>query len=292
MTDFDYDVLQKKRIATGAYHRKGGSKSKRCSLPSDHLTEAQKRKLNGPVTSVNLNQPITWKDFKPLSDELKKKYLMNLINTYRPSAPMLGEMFGVSNNTVNLELHRLGLPTGKSGGKKSSAAKSMWEAFCNGVVGGGDNPNYIKPEANDVIEAQDDVIEAQTKTDEPQVTCYDAEAEAEARAVDRLESLRRQGMSMRDAIFHESRAASAEAAYQAAKDVISEYVANVENFAEQVLAEEPKPVVEVKEEPSPMRSLSAEYEGDAERIAELMGRLAQMFYGDKVKVKLSIEVVE
>ena len=49
MNDFDFDVLQKKRIARGAYHRKNGSKSKRCTLPSDYLTAAEKRKLNGEV---------------------------------------------------------------------------------------------------------------------------------------------------------------------------------------------------------------------------------------------------
>ena len=41
MNDFDYDALQKKRIAAGARHMKRGSRSKRCSLPSDNLTPSR-----------------------------------------------------------------------------------------------------------------------------------------------------------------------------------------------------------------------------------------------------------
>ena len=51
MHDFDYDAMQKKRIARGASHMKRGSKSKKCTLPSDYLTAAQKRRLNGPVST-------------------------------------------------------------------------------------------------------------------------------------------------------------------------------------------------------------------------------------------------
>lgn len=311
MNDFDYDVMQKKRIARGAFNRKGGSKSKKCSLPSDNLTEAQKRKLSGPVQSVQLGQPCTWEQFKGLSDTLKKSYLMDLHNTYRASSGMLSKMFGVHITTVCDERARLGLPNCKKGHRASKEQRAMWDAFCNGVVGGG---NSIIPGANEQIEAQDEQVESepvQTKTqvwdldspdhvnayrsEEPQVTCYDpeAEAEAEARAQERLADLRRQGVSMRDALFRESREASAEAAYQAAKDVISEYVANVENFAEQVIAEQQEPAAEDKKEPSIMRSLSAEYEGDADGIGwQLRNMMYQLFSGDRVKVKLSIEVCE
>ena len=37
MNDFDFENMQKKRIAQGARHRVCGSKSKKCSLPSDLL---------------------------------------------------------------------------------------------------------------------------------------------------------------------------------------------------------------------------------------------------------------
>ena len=45
MTDAQYlfvsDSREKKSVARSAVHRKGGRKSKKCTLPSDSLTEKQ-----------------------------------------------------------------------------------------------------------------------------------------------------------------------------------------------------------------------------------------------------------
>ena len=286
MTDFDYDVMQKKRTAAGAYHRKGGSKSKKCSLPSDNLTEAQKRKLNGPVTTVNLNQPIGWQEFKALnSDSLKKSYLINLLNTYKPTANMIGDMMGVSGITVRKEMRRLGLPVGKRGGDQNSpeakAKKAMWAAFCNGVVGGGDDPNLIKNKANEQIEAQDEQIEepAHIETDEPQVTCYDPEAEAEGRAKERLVSLMEQGASQYD----EERETQYAAYYDAARDAVDEMLKTP-------LPAAPAPAV--KEIRTRMSALAVRYEGPTDEVSGEIAELMSLFNGTRIKVKLSIEVVE
>ena len=165
MTDFDYENLQKKRIAQGAFHKKGGSKSRKCTMPSDYLTPAQKKALNGPVTTILLNQPMDWETYKSLSETLQKTYLTNLKNTYNPNTSMLARMFGVTPNPVTAQLRKHGLPVGLKGAKPSKERQAMWEAFCNGVVGGGNNQSAEEP-----------------KKDEPQVTCYDIEAEELERA--------------------------------------------------------------------------------------------------------------
>ena len=77
MHDFDYDAMQKKRIARGASHMKCGSKSKKCTLPSDYLTAAQKRRLNGPVSTYKLDEPMNWESFKAMPEDLQKKYILN-----------------------------------------------------------------------------------------------------------------------------------------------------------------------------------------------------------------------
>lgn len=137
MNDFDFDVMQKKNIARGAYHRKGGSKSKKCSLPSDNLTAAQKRALNGPVTTVKLGQPMTWEGYKTLSDTLKKEYLEDLIACYQVSGNELSKMFGCASSTMSLELRRLGVRARKGSRTEDIIRhKAKWAAFCNGVVGG------------------------------------------------------------------------------------------------------------------------------------------------------------
>ena len=41
MSDFEYDCWQRKRIAQQAKYRKCGSKSKKCSMSTDHMTQKQ-----------------------------------------------------------------------------------------------------------------------------------------------------------------------------------------------------------------------------------------------------------
>lgn len=80
MDDFSYDVMQKKRIASGARHRRCGSKSKFVSLPSDYMTPAEKRRMNGKVNTYKMNDPISYGEFKAMPAELQEKYLNGLIS--------------------------------------------------------------------------------------------------------------------------------------------------------------------------------------------------------------------
>ena len=135
MTDFDFDCKEKKRIASGAYHKKNGSKSKGCKLPSDYLTASQKKKLNGEVKSMDLNRPMKWHDFKKLDNEHQKMYLKFLIDTYDVSQFDLSKMFDCAQNTVKVKLKILGISTVKNT-HPTYEHKQIWKAFCNGVVGG------------------------------------------------------------------------------------------------------------------------------------------------------------
>ena len=139
MHDFDYDAMQKKRIARGAAHMKRGSKSKKCTLPSDYLTAAQKRRLNGPVSTYKLDEPMNWESFKAMPEDLQKKYILNLQETYQANNDMLGKMFGVTGVSVCKMRHALGIGAmGQSKMTRDEVAvrDAKWDAFCNGVVGG------------------------------------------------------------------------------------------------------------------------------------------------------------
>lgn len=141
MNDFDYDVLQKKRTAAGARHMKRGSRSKRCSLPSDNLTPAQLKRRNGPVSTYKLDEPMRWDDFKSMPVDLQKKYLTNLVETYGATNEMLGDMFYVHPTHVGAVKKALGVVSHNPHrliGEKKAIRDQMWAAFCNGVVGGGD----------------------------------------------------------------------------------------------------------------------------------------------------------
>ena len=141
MNDFDYDVLQKKRTAAGARHMKRGSRSKRCSLPSDNLTPAQLKRRNGPVSTYKLDAPMRWDDFKEMPADLQKQYLTYLVETYGATNEMLGDMFYVHPTRVGTVKKALGVVSHNPHrliGEKKAIRDQMWAAFCNGVVGGGD----------------------------------------------------------------------------------------------------------------------------------------------------------
>ena len=53
---FIEDVTERKSIARGAFHKKGGAKSNKCTLPSDYLTRKEREKMNGEVKTWNLNK--------------------------------------------------------------------------------------------------------------------------------------------------------------------------------------------------------------------------------------------
>ena len=115
MNDFDFDVMTKKRIARGAAARKCGSKSRRCTLPSDYLTDAQKKARNGKMSTYNLSKPMTYEQFKLMPRDLQREYLLKLRNDMHASTRVIAQMFGCSDETVRVVIRNLGIDTG---GKK------------------------------------------------------------------------------------------------------------------------------------------------------------------------------
>ena len=77
MTDFEYDVMQKKRLARNQFHnakyKHGG-----CHLPHEDLTPAQMKRRNGPIMTYSMNQPMSWNDFKSMPHDLQQQYLDGL----------------------------------------------------------------------------------------------------------------------------------------------------------------------------------------------------------------------
>lgn len=140
MNEFDYDNMQKKRIASGAYHKKSGAKTKFVSLPSDNLTPSQLKKLNGPVKKFNIDQPMSWKEFKALEHGHQQLYISHIYDLYKPSYSMLEKMFGTSTPSIVNYFKSHAITFSKDTKYRPSAAqRAAWDAFCNGVVGGGDN---------------------------------------------------------------------------------------------------------------------------------------------------------
>lgn len=134
MNDFDYDVLQKKRIASGAKHIKRGSKSKKCTLPSDFLTAKQRKELNGNVTTYNLSVPMTWRDFKGMPLDIQQEYIDGVQRRFGVTQVILADMFGIVSTSMCHYFKVKGL---KWGGVKCELSKdeaqSAWEKFVYGT---------------------------------------------------------------------------------------------------------------------------------------------------------------
>ena len=130
MHDFDFDIMEKKRIARGARARKCGSKSRKCTLPSDYLTAAQKKGLNGKVSTYNLSGPMTYSKFRVMPDDLQKEYLLKLRNEMGASQTAIGEMMQCSPETVRQALIRHGLSTKLL--RMSFESKLRWDAWLKG----------------------------------------------------------------------------------------------------------------------------------------------------------------
>lgn len=137
MTDFDYDCLQKKRIANQARYRKNGSKSKKCSLPSDRLTHKQWKERCGPVVSFNFNRPMNWDTFKKLPAMVQAEYITNLQKKFGATAVDLGKMFGVQALTVrkHAESNKLNVEFPR-GHAMNATHKEEWARFLGEEVNG------------------------------------------------------------------------------------------------------------------------------------------------------------
>lgn len=132
MNDFDYDVKEKKKIARSARAVKRGSRSRKCSLPCDHMTPAEWKRRNGEVSTYQLGGPMSWAEFKKLPKDLQKQYIENLQREYRANFPAIAAMFGVSLTALRRRTEELVIKAPTGGAARMSADdRERWDAFVN-----------------------------------------------------------------------------------------------------------------------------------------------------------------
>lgn len=136
MTDekftFIEDLREKKKTATGAHHKrthcgKGGA----VRFPSDYKTAKELRAMNGEVKSYKLNDPMSWKEFKAMPDDIKIAYIKALRKRYNVSDTKIAEMMCVSQHTLSNLMVRLGIRSARQSREKWD--KDGWYAWVNGV---------------------------------------------------------------------------------------------------------------------------------------------------------------
>lgn len=137
MTDEKYtfveDCREKKRTATGAFHKRThAGKGGRVRFPSDYKTKKELRAMNGEVHSYKLNRPMKWEEFKSMPDDLKVDYIKGLRKSFGVPDVRIAEMFEVSGSTVTLLCKKLNISNGQGKGARVKWNKEAFEVWCNG----------------------------------------------------------------------------------------------------------------------------------------------------------------
>ena len=133
MNDFEFDCLQKKRLAQQAKYRKRGSKSKKCPMSTDHMTKKQWIERCGKIVTIKMDSPVSWASFKELSKQTQEEYLKNFMEKYHINASSLAEMFHITPITVRRHIATQGLAVSFPVGHSMNAEdRRAWELFLSG----------------------------------------------------------------------------------------------------------------------------------------------------------------
>lgn len=136
MTDEEFvlrqEIRERKAMGRGAYHKKSGSKSKYCSLPSDHLTNAEKKRRNGKVKTYNISRVITnYDDFKKLPPDLMQTYISNCRERFGAMGCDVAASMDVKRRTFATFIANRNIGLGKGGRRKLSPD---WRRFVRGEI--------------------------------------------------------------------------------------------------------------------------------------------------------------
>lgn len=169
MKDEEYlffsDARDKKNIARSARNqRTHNGKRGRVKLPSDYLTKKELKAMNGDVKSYRLNDPMNWKEFKSMPNDLKRTYIKLIREKYSPYDKAIAEMFGVHVVTFSNEMKHLGMCVGKHRNGMRKMDKEGWLKWSKGIPATKDDiseEEIIEPEL--VCECEE-VVQANEET--------------------------------------------------------------------------------------------------------------------------------
>lgn len=121
---FIEDVRHKKMVARSA--SKKNTHGGRVRFPSDNMTKKEIAKMNGEVKEYRMNEPMGWKEFKALPDDLKISYIKSLREKYNAPDIHIANMLGVCRTSLVKEIARLGLSKGKEGVRMKFAEEEFY----------------------------------------------------------------------------------------------------------------------------------------------------------------------
>ena len=137
MNDIEFilkeDIKKKKQAGSGYRYKKNGSKSKKCSLPSDNLSKKELNKMNGECKVYNLSEKMNYSNFCAMPFDLQIKYLEMLRDKFGASQTDIAKMMNVAPST--LASHRYKFLNNKPvfpSSNRPRLDKDAWRRFING----------------------------------------------------------------------------------------------------------------------------------------------------------------
>ena len=120
--------IREKSITARSSRKVGSSRRRRCSFSTDHMSQKEWEKMNGPVYTVKLDEPMLWDEFRNLPDSLQEKYVREILAKYAVGPSALGRMFGIHSTACSKYLRSLGI---KFSGKASAEETARFQReFC------------------------------------------------------------------------------------------------------------------------------------------------------------------
>ena len=158
---FRQDVKEKSSTARSARNRRThNGKGGRVKFPSDNLTRKELNAMNGEVKSYRLNDPMNWKEFKQLPDDVKIMYIKALKQKWNVPSVYIAQMLGCSQSCIFNEITRLGIGNGRSNkGQRRDWKKEEFLAWCNGAPVPAADPVEEDPEAERQMASLEEIAE-------------------------------------------------------------------------------------------------------------------------------------
>jgi hypothetical protein len=122
VNDFDYDAMQKKRIAHGEKHR-----VTKTAVHFTQYTASQIKKRSGQVMTYTMNEKHTMKELRGWADDMRKRYLQVLANECGMTAEEMSRILDMSIGGVYQALKREGIKTHR--GRRSEEQSEKYLAM-------------------------------------------------------------------------------------------------------------------------------------------------------------------
>lgn len=138
MDDITYEFMQdcrdKKVTARSARStRTHNGKRGAVKFPSDYLTKKEREAMNGKVETYRLNEPMTWKEFKQLPEDLMKDYIKAIREKFNAPDNYIAEMMGVTHGCLGGYIKALGMSRGRNYVGRNTWDRERFLAWSHGV---------------------------------------------------------------------------------------------------------------------------------------------------------------